>query len=98
MLKPEEGDGVREATIRLQRPPRLPRRFVLVRMVDDSGVSGVGVVAAGCQFEDGTVVLRWMGDRASTVVWANIEDAVAVHGHGGHTRISWIDDDHRPPR
>ncbi|MFJ7999009.1 hypothetical protein ACIQ7D_17935 [Streptomyces sp. NPDC096310] len=33
--------------------------------------------------------------RASTVNWDRIEDAEAVHGHGGHTVIVW--DDPEPP-
>lgn len=69
----------------------LPRRFVLQREHDVSGVSGTGPVAFGVAFPDGTVAIRWRGQHASTVVWATLADAVAVHGHGGATRIEWID-------
>ena len=67
------------------------RRFQLERDVDVSGVSGTGVVADGVAFSDGTVVIHWRGVRQSTVVWPAIEDVGAIHGHGGATRIVWID-------
>jgi len=35
-----------------------PRPFVLRRLVDETGVSGTGVVAEGVEFSDGTVALR----------------------------------------
>ena len=67
------------------------RRLQLVRHVDHSGVSGTGTVAEGVQFTDGTVVIRWFGQHASTVVWPSIDDALHVHGHGGDTRVDWLD-------
>jgi hypothetical protein len=69
------------------------RRFLLVRDEDVTGVSGLGTVAEGVQFSDGRAVVCWRGERSSTVVWNNIEDAIAVHGHGGKTRFEWIDED-----
>lgn len=70
-----------------------PRTFWLVRDVDVSGVSGTGVVAEGVMFTDGSVVIRWLSERASTVVWSSIEDAQAVHGHGGLTRFVWLNEE-----
>lgn len=67
------------------------RRFHLYRMRDVSGVSGCGIVAEGVEFSDGTVVIRWLGDHRSTVVWPSIDDAVAVHGHQGATRFEFVD-------
>lgn len=67
------------------------RRFELLRTRDVSGVSGVGTVAEGVEFSDGTCVVRWLGERQSTVVWPSIIDVEAVHGHGGDTLISWVD-------
>lgn len=69
------------------------RRFDLLREVDHSGVSGVGCVAEGVEFSDGSVALRWLGIHASTVLWRSIEDALAVHGHDGSTRVEWLDDE-----
>lgn len=65
------------------------RTFHLARDVDVSGVSGVGIVAEGVVFPDGVTVIRWRGERQSTVVWPCVEDVEAIHGHGGATRIVW---------
>ena len=69
----------------------LPRRFQLVRQVDVSGVSGTGIVAHGVQWPDGSVAVRWRGQRQSTVVWSSMEDVDAIHGHGGATVVEWVD-------
>ena len=69
-----------------------PRRFTLVRDHDPTGVTGTGHVANGVQWPDGTATVRWASDRASTVHWDRIEDAIAIHGHGGATRIVWTDE------
>jgi hypothetical protein len=69
----------------------LPRRFALVRHVDYTGVSGVGVVAFGIAFSDGHVVLRWCSSHPATSTWVSLEDMLAVHGHGEATSIQWID-------
>ncbi len=82
------------------------RQFALHRDVDVSGVSGTGIVATGIEFVDPAdvvfpdgVVLRlppgwcrvtWHSDHPSTVLWPSVEDAMAVHGHGGATRIVWV--------
>lgn len=68
-----------------------PRLFRLERDVDHTGVSGVGIVADGVLWPDGTVTLRWCGDRPSTVNWASLDDARHVHGHGGATRFVFAD-------
>lgn len=63
------------------------RQFVMVRDEDTTGYSGTGEVADGVVFPDGTTVIRWRGDHRSTVVWADLEEARAVHGHDGRTRF-----------
>lgn len=69
------------------------RRFNLLRYEDVSNVSGVGVVAHGVEFPDGTVALRWaIPDLPpSTAVWNSVIAVVAIHGHKGKTVIEWID-------
>lgn len=67
------------------------RRFVLQRNRDETGVTGTGIVAEGIVFNDGKVVLRWLGAKSSIVVWDDLETAMQVHGHGGATRLRWID-------
>lgn len=69
------------------------RRFELHRDDDVSGISGTGVVAEGVEFSDGRASLRWVtGEHRSTVAWDSIESAVAIHGHGGATRLVWLDE------
>ena len=72
----------------------ITRRFELHRDVDRSAISGTGIVADGVVFPDGVVVLRWRGNwPTSTVIHQNGVAAVrAIHGHGGDSRIVWVDD------
>ncbi len=69
----------------------LPRRFFLVRDEDETGISGTGLVAFGVVFPDGITITRWNSDIAQTCVWQSFEEVDAVHGHGGKTRIEWVD-------
>lgn len=68
---------------------RLPRPFLLVRDIDETGISGTGVVARGCQFADGVCVLTWLTQHTSTAIYASIAEVRAIHGHDGKTRIEW---------
>jgi len=61
------------------------RTFTLVRSADPSGISGVGVVAEGTVWSDGSVALRWLGDHPATAVWPSLDEVLAVHGHNGAT-------------
>ena len=72
----------------------MTRRFVLRRTEDETGVSGIGDVAEGVEFTDGTTVIRWGGQARSTVVWTNPADAERIHGHGGKTRLVYLDPTH----
>lgn len=67
------------------------RRFHLDRHDDPSGVSGVGIVAEGVEFFDGTVVLRWRSEHPSTCVYPDIATVQLVHGHAGSTVVTWVD-------
>jgi hypothetical protein len=77
------------------------RTFEIHRDVDLTGISGVGVVADGCVFPDGTTVVRWRevggehyerGVRATTVVFPSVNAVEALHGHGGATRLVFHDE------
>jgi hypothetical protein len=70
---------------------RQVRRFQLERDVDVSGVSGTGSVAFGAQAPDGTCVLWWSSGLESTTIYPNMETLLAIHGHGGMTRVIYID-------
>jgi hypothetical protein len=67
--------------------------FVLRRLVDGTGVSGVGVVADGAVFPDLRAVTRWRAGNigvAQTCVWENVAHVRRVHGHNGDTRIELV--------
>lgn len=76
------------------------RLYHLCRKEDISGTSGTGHVAEVSEFDDGTVVVRWMRDRnaahiASTTVFNSLEDLLKVHGHEGRTDVELVvDTDH----
>lgn len=74
------------------------RRFVLKRDTDETGVSGTGVVAEGVLFSNGVVALQWTSEFPTSVVFhqRGIESVLAVHGHGGKTRLLWLDEE-KPP-
>lgn len=75
------------------------KRFVLLREVDVTGISGTGVVADGVQFPDGVVVMRWRKNgtarpdhvKPTTVVHDDIDSVIALHGHNGSTKVVWVD-------
>lgn len=82
-----------------KRKRRGHRRFVLIRDADITGISGTGIVAEGIEFSDGTTVMRWLEAgtarpehvRPTTVVHESVESVVGLHGHGGATRVVWVD-------
>jgi hypothetical protein len=73
------------------------RRFALLRLEDETGVSGTGIVAEGVESADGRVVLFWKHAASdptkpgSTGFYANLGEMLAVHGHGGRTTVAWAD-------
>lgn len=71
--------------------PIRPRRFVLERREDETGLSGTGQVAWGVVFPDGTAATRWNAPIAQTCVWASLDDVLHVHGHQGRTDIVFLD-------
>ncbi len=70
----------------------MTRRFLLVRTQDVSGVSGTGTVAEGALFSTGKAVLAWTTQFRSVAVYDSIDDLEHIHGHGGATRVQWLDE------
>lgn len=64
--------------------------YRMERKNDVTGFSGTGHVADVVEFDDGTTVIHWRGEFASTVVWDAIAKAIKVHGHDGATRFAEI--------
>lgn len=67
------------------------RRFHLVRDDDISGVSGTGIVVEGVEFENGKVAICWTTKFHVCSIIDNMHTLEKVHGHGGRTRVVWID-------
>ena len=63
------------------------RTFHLLRLEDESGVSGTGWVAEGAVFSNGWVALIWLTDTPSLNFYPSIEAVQSIHGHGGLTRV-----------
>lgn len=69
----------------------LPRRFLLNRRRDPSGISGTGIVAEGTKFSDGQTVLKWLTLTNSLAVYPNMAALEKIHGHDGDTVVEWVD-------
>lgn len=67
------------------------KRFKLIRHEDISGISGIGHIADGVCWPDGSCTIRWRGKYPSVVYWQSIEEAEQIHGHNGCTTIEWVD-------
>jgi hypothetical protein len=63
------------------------KTFKLHRKVDVSGISGTGVVAFGCEFQNGFVLLHWSGEKPSIVFHQSLANVISVHCHNGATEI-----------
>jgi len=79
----------------MERKPYLTksiaRKFTLVRQDDESGVSGVGEVAEGLEFSNGACAMSWLTEAHSIGVYPNIKELERIHGHGGKTKVVFLD-------
>lgn len=76
------------------------RMYYLCRREDVSGTSGTGHIAELAEFDDRTVVVRWIGSMnatgvASTTVFNSMDDLLKVHGHEGRTHVDLVLDSER---
>jgi hypothetical protein len=65
------------------------RTFVLRRLEDETGTSGVGVVAEGAQFATGVCALSWLTDVTSVGIYPSLKALKEIHGHGGKTVLEF---------
>lgn len=68
------------------------RTFKLVRSNDLSGVSGVGVVAEGAEFDTGQIAICWLSKYHAIGIYENLHVLDQVHGHNGSTVVKWDDE------
>lgn len=66
------------------------KNFQINRSVDPIGVSGTGIIAEGVVFENGKVVVCWLGPTSTIVVHENIESVIKIHCSHGGTTIQYI--------
>lgn len=66
------------------------RTFLLVRTIDETGVSGTGIVAHGVVFKSGRVVMEWLVAPCSIGFYGSMQEMIQIHGHGGKTHIQYI--------
>lgn len=59
--------------------------FDVFRQEDETGTSGLGVVAMGVIFPDGTTIVQWQTHVRSLVTYGSMADALYIHGHGDKT-------------
>lgn len=91
----ESGSWVPSREAASSTPPKL-RRFYLNRIRDESGVSGTGIVGVGVIFPSGHAVMEWTSTRTGIPGFefhTNLDNLVAIHGHGGATEVKFYDGD-----
>lgn len=64
--------------------------FQLLRIEDETGTSGTGLVTEGVIFSDGSVAMRWCTSVSSKCLYDSIEDVIQIHGHGGKTVVKYV--------
>ena len=69
------------------------RRFVFIRDEDETGISGEGLVVEGVRYSDGRCAYRWMTEHQTDQLADSIDKLYAIHGHGGRTRVVFLDDE-----
>lgn len=70
------------------------KRFYLHRLEDETGVSGIGIVAEGVQFTGGICVLSWLAKiRSIAAIYDSIDIVDKLHGHNGKTIVVWADEE-----
>jgi hypothetical protein len=72
------------------------RRFVLERIEDRSGLSGVGIVAEGVEFWNGQVAMTWRSPWTVVSVFPSIDLVEDIHGRDGRTQVTWLEETHEP--
>lgn len=62
------------------------RPFVLVRQTP----VGADILAEGCEFTDGNVVLRWRGMLSSTMLHDNLRSVELAHCVGSGIQVAFV--------
>lgn len=79
-----------------QPPGQQPRRALVLCMRDTTGVTGVGVIAEGCQFSDGSLVWRRLDEPGWQFPDRPGADSFTRANPALVTEVVWIDDPVEP--
>lgn len=63
------------------------RKFYLNRHEDIHGNSGIGVVAEGILFDDGTGAFTWLTPMKTVTIFLKLSDVKKLHDHNGRTNL-----------
>lgn len=68
-----------------------PRRFFLMRTVDETGMSGTGRVAEGVELPNGVAVMWWLVPEYCVSIYKSVKELHAIHKHGKNntTELVW---------
>lgn len=83
-------DGCKQfVPVRVSNPLKTSncRNFKFVRVEDETGLSGEGVVAEGIEFSNGMCAISWLTGMHSIGVYPNVKQMEAIHGHNGRTKV-----------
>ena len=90
--KKGETESSEEKELPLSQIPRM-RRFFMMRIEDESGVSGTGVILEGVEFSNGKCAITWLSHMGVVGTYDSIKVVQSLHGHEGKTKLKWIDED-----
>lgn len=93
-LPPALREGVQKRVAGDEQPKKI-RKFHLKRNVDESGVSGTGIVAVGVVLPSGKCIIEWTTTQAGVPglgIYDNMEGLEKIHGHKGATQIIYDED------
>ncbi len=70
------------------------RRFYLDRVIDESGMSGLGKVSEGVVLPNGVAIMWWLVPPHSVQMYQSINDLHFIHKHGKRntTKLVWVKD------
>ena len=64
--------------------------YKLVRVEDESGVSGTGHIAEVAEFSSGVCVMSWLTRPTSVAIYYSKDELVQIHSHGGRTKLELV--------
>lgn len=63
------------------------KTFYLLRHEDVHGHAGLGVVAEGVIFDDGSAVMTWLSKWKTVTTFENVQAVHELHSHNGRTEV-----------